>query len=399
MNNPSQIWLKEQRVLVSGGAIGDLSIVRALKKMGLTVFTSGNRPNDIAHKDADGYIPCDYTDHIGLTNICRENRINFLVPSAHDLAAVTAAKVAHTLGYPGFDTPELSEIIHSKDLLRTRYKQSGGRVPEFSIINSHQDLLTLTSKMNYPVIVKPVDLTGGTGVSICDDFEDVRKAYNKALEVSQNKRIIVEQLLMGTYHGLSCLIEAGKIVFSFADNEFYLYSKTRVSGTSFPTTVTQDSITALKSEIEKFSQENNLVDGLLHVQFIETPSGPFLLEMCRRTPGDAYPLFVSKSVGFDYSTQIVRYFLGQRFGGVTPENHGTCHARFVLMPRMLGSFYGIEYPEIPQLESILDFRQKGELVASTENWTAGIFFFQSGNYIFDTEFFLKCKAAILAIVA
>jgi hypothetical protein len=399
MNNPSQFLLKDQRVLVSGGAIGDLSVIRALKKMGLTVFTSGNRPNDIAHKDGDGYIPCDYSDHLGLTNICREYKINFLVPSAHDLAAIAAAKVAHTLGFPGFDTPELSEIIHSKDLLRMRYRDCGGRVPEFSIINSHIDLESLRSIINYPVIVKPVDLTGGTGISICNDFEDMQNAYEKALEVSQNKRIIVEQLLSGTYHGLSCLIESGKIVFSFADNEFYLYSKTRVSGTSFPTTVANDSIAILKSEIEKFSQENNLVDGLLHVQFIGTPSGPYLLEMCRRTPGDAYPLFVSNSVGFDYSTQIVGYFLGLSLGGVIPENHGTSHARFVLMPQMVGSYEGMEYPEIPQLKYVLDFRQKGDLVSSTENWTSGIFFFQSDNYGFDIEFFLKCKEVILAIVA
>jgi biotin carboxylase len=399
MNSSTQILLKNQKVLVSGGAVGDLSIVRALKKIGLTVFTSGNRPTDIAHKDADGYIPCDYTDHVGLTNICREYGINFLVPSAHDLAAVAAAKVAHTLGFPGFDTPELSEIIHSKDLLRKRYKVSGGRVPEFSIINSPNELLTLTSKISFPVIVKPVDLTGGTGISICNNFEDLRNAYYKALEVSHNKRIIVEQLLSGTYHGLSCLIEDGKIVFSFVDNEFYLYSKTRVSGTSFPTTVSQDSITALKSEIERFSQENFLVDGLLHIQFIETPSGPYLLEMCRRTPGDAYPIFVSNSVGFDYSTLIVRYFLGQSLGGVVPESHGSYHARFVLMPQLLGSFRGMEYPEIPQLESILDFRHIGELIASTENWTAGIFFFKSDNCAFDIEFFLECKSAIRAIVA
>jgi biotin carboxylase len=314
------------------------------------------------------------------------------------LAAVAAAKVAHTLGFPGFDTPEMSEIIHSKDLLRRRYKECGGRVPDFSIINSPTDLISLRSKINYPVIVKPVDLTGGTGISICNDFEDVHKAYDKALEVSQNKRIIVEQLLIGSYHGLSCLIESGKIVFSFADNEFYLYSKTRVSGTSFPTTVSQDSITALKSEIERFSQENDLVDGLLHVQFIETPSGPYLLEMCRRTPGDAYPLFVSNSVGFDYSTQIVRYFIGQRLGRVVPKSQGSRHARFVLMPHSLGSFQGLEYSETPQLKFILDFRQKGELISSTENWTAGIFFFQSDNSTFDIEFFLKCKAAIRAII-
>lgn len=399
MSDASKISLSSQRVLVSGGAIGDLSIIRALKKLGLTVLTSGNRADDIGHKYSDGYIPCDYTDHLGLINICREHRINFLVPSAHDLAAVAAARVAHTLGFPGYDKPGLSEIIHSKDLLRKRYKECGGRVPEFSVINSVTNLSTLRSKINYPVIVKPVDLTGGTGISICDNFEDVQMAYHKALEVSQNKHIIVEQFLMGTYHGLSCLIEDGKIIFSFVDNEFYLYSRTRVSGTSFPTTVSQQSITALKLEIEMFSQENDLVDGLLHVQFIETSSGPYLLEMCRRTPGDAYPHFVSNSVGLDYSTQIIRYFLGQRSGGGLPKNQDTFHARFVLMPPTPGKFDGIEYPEIPQLASILDFRHKGEIIGNTENWTAGIFFFQSKKYSFDLDFFMKCRATIRAKVS
>ena len=57
------------KVLVTGGAPGDLPIILAAKNLGLTVYSSGNRPNDVSHFYSDQYFNADYTNEEELLKV------------------------------------------------------------------------------------------------------------------------------------------------------------------------------------------------------------------------------------------------------------------------------------------------------------------------------------------
>ena len=153
-----------KRVLVTGGSIGDVPIIKSLKSAGHFVVTSGNVPADVGHNFSDIYDQCNYTDVKGLISICKKRRIDALVPSSHDLAAIAASYVAAEMHFPGFDTPDTSSIIHNKALLRDSLRESNCSFPEFFGIRSLKELEPAISSLGFPVIIKPVDLTGGNGI-------------------------------------------------------------------------------------------------------------------------------------------------------------------------------------------------------------------------------------------
>ena len=199
------------KVLVTGGAVGDLPVIRELKRKGHFVITSGSDIRGIGHAESDAYRPCDYTNVEGLVRLSIDERVDAIIPSAHDLAAIAAARVAKLLNFPGYDSPEISEMIHNKNSLRFSLKECGIPQPNFKVISSECDL-EQSRELQFPVIVKPVDLTGGNGISICEDFDSVRRAFLYARNLSKVQKVIIEEFIVGTYHGFTTMVSKGKVV-------------------------------------------------------------------------------------------------------------------------------------------------------------------------------------------
>src|SRR5699024_6774274 len=69
------------------------------------------------------------------------------------------------------------------------------------------------SKLSYPVLVKPSDGSGARGVAICKNEEEFKENYQLALEISKNKRVLVEEYVVG---------EEVTIFYLLLDGEMYL---------------------------------------------------------------------------------------------------------------------------------------------------------------------------------
>lgn len=58
-----------------------------------------------------------------------------------------------------------------------------------------------------------------------------------AFSISKAKKVVIEEFIEGTNHGLSCILINGKIQFHFCDNEHYYINKYMVSGASTQSSV------------------------------------------------------------------------------------------------------------------------------------------------------------------
>jgi glutathione synthase/RimK-type ligase-like ATP-grasp enzyme len=222
-----------KRVLVTGGAIGDIPVILEAKSMGYEVFTSGNRENDPGHKFSDYYIKADYSNVFLLSEIMSTNSITYLIPSCHDIAYVTASKVAEKFKLIGFDDHELSERIHRKDELAIAIQEAGLRCIESELINDCDDALEIFQRFDQRVVVKPTDMTGGRGVSFVFDLNHLSNAIQNARNESIAKSVLIQKYISGTEHGFTAILKEKKVIFSLIDDEYRFLNRYRVAGTIF----------------------------------------------------------------------------------------------------------------------------------------------------------------------
>ena len=83
--------------------------------------------------------------------------------SANDFSALSCAYTAENLGFPGHDNYETAQIIHHKDKFRAFAEAKNITIPKaISISKDRQEPLNFN--LNFPLMVKPVDLSGGRAV-------------------------------------------------------------------------------------------------------------------------------------------------------------------------------------------------------------------------------------------
>jgi len=150
-----------------------------------------------------------------------DNKVTAICPCSNDFSAISSAYAAEKLNLPGHDSYETSLIIHHKDRYRKFAIDNRIPSPYAEGFSEPAAAIRFAKNISPPVLIKPVDLSGGKGIAKITDKKDIEKSVNRAFTISKSKRIIIEKFLEGSRHGFSAFIRNGKVVFHFSDNEHY----------------------------------------------------------------------------------------------------------------------------------------------------------------------------------
>ncbi len=300
-----------EKVLLLNGGHSELTMLEELHHLGKYVITSGNLPNSFVHKYADEYIQADYSDKERILEIAKENHVDGVVSCAHDYGIITAAYVSENLGFAGHDSYDVTCMLHQKDRFKQFAMENELAVPASSNFSSLEEALSACRQLAYPVIVKPVDLTSGAGVTRVDDLDSYEAAVRKAFAVSKRKAIVVEQFVEGTYHSFSTFLVDKKVVAYYSDNEYsYVYSFS-IDTSAGPASYVDDVREILIEQAEKIAGLLDLKNGVFHMQYVlDKKKKPYIFDITRRCSGDLYSEPVEHSTGIPWTRWIVMSELG-----------------------------------------------------------------------------------------
>lgn len=297
-------------MLIAGGGYADIPLIQAAKKLGFYVITSGNRPDELGHRYSDEYQNADFSAPDTMLDLSRSLNISAICACCNDFSALSCAYVAEKMGLPGHDSFEIANIIHHKDRYREFALSNDILTPRAKGAHNIGEALQAVDSLTFPLIIKPVDLTGGKGVSTINEPGQAQEALEKAFTISRAKRVVVEEFIEGTRHGFSAFLRNGRVVFYFWDNEYYYLNPYLVAAASAPGLVPYDVRRRLFEVSESIASLLSLKTGIFHIQYILHKGKPVIIEICRRAPGDLYIKLVEHATGVDYAEWIVRASAG-----------------------------------------------------------------------------------------
>ncbi len=363
-------------MLIAGGGYADIPLILSAKKLGYHVITTGNRPNELGHLYSDEYYQADYSDIKAMLTLSKQLNISAICACCNDFSALSSAYVAEKLGLPGHDSYEIAKKIHHKDLYRQFALKHNIPSPIAMGFKNIKAAINFIDSLSFPLLIKPVDLTGGKGISIINNITQARPALQKAFSASSAKRIVVEEYITGTRHGFSAFLLNGRIVFFFSDNEHYFKNPYLVSAASTPSIVSAKIEKKLCLESEKIASLLSLKTGIFHVQYILREGEPVIIEICRRAPGDLYLKLVEYSTGVLYSDWIVKASAGLDCNGLSYVKPKGFFTRHCVMSAKLGKITNILFDSSIEKNIIekLMWWKKGDTVTDVMTSKLGIVF-------------------------
>lgn len=353
------MFLKNKgKLLITGGSHSEYPIILAAQKMGWYVISTGNDEGSLGHITADKYVKGDFSDKEWVLDLAKKENVQAIVSGANDFAYISTAYACEKLGFPGHDSYETAKTIHIKNYFREMTEKIGIKTPRIRKCSCESEVRNAVKEIGFPLLVKPVDLTGGKGVRRCIELNETLEAFRGAMEVTRENYVILEDFITGTCHGATTLLKNHKVVWHIVDNEQYGINKYLVLGACSPSDIPQYAEYTLINDIEKIAKYCNLVDGLFHVQFImDKDNYPVMIDPCRRMPGDLYVLLAKYTTGVDYPAEIVKSECGESLQDCyVIENNFI--ARECIMTSRKGIIKEVHIEE--ELEPLIIYKHMGE---------------------------------------
>ena len=192
-----------KKLLILGGNAETIPLVEMSNNMGIKTIVASSVPDEPAKMVAWKASDVDGMDVPGLVALAREEEVDGVLVGVADMLVPAYCKVCNALDLPCYATEEIVNVFAFKDIFKATCESYGVHgVPEFYLDEnmSEEDI----AKIQFPVMVKPVDSASGQGISKCENIDELKRAVSYALSFSKKRRFIVERYMncddMGMYY-------------------------------------------------------------------------------------------------------------------------------------------------------------------------------------------------------
>lgn len=215
------------------------------------------------------------------------------VIATDDAAVALAAIVAEALGLSA-NAPDSAILTQRKDLARRRLQEHRLPIPDFRVIDLSSAIVEQLLGLEYPVVVKPVSMSGSRGVIRANDQQQCLAAINRIKPLLQElpsfderQSILIEGFIAGEEVAFEGLLHQGKLrqltVFDkpepmegpFFEESFYIS----------PTRHSTERQQLIQQRVSEACAAYGLREGPVHAELKLYGDQAYLIEMASRTIG------------------------------------------------------------------------------------------------------------------
>ena len=296
-----------------------------------------------------------------------------------DSSTELAAKASAELRLP-YNPLAAVTLSRRKDLARQCLAQHGVPIPEFHIVNLEISLEPQLININYPVVVKPVALSGSRGVIRANNYNELVHAIQRIemilkkegdQEHKSRHSLLVESFIAGDEVALEGMLHNGELeilnVFDkpdpldgpFFEETYYIT----------PSRHAQKILNELHQVVTDACTAYGLKEGPIHAECRINDKGVWVLEVAARTIGGLCGRLLQFGTGHSLEELVLTQAMGKSLSNVSIKNDAAGVLmipipRAGILKRVEGQF---EASRIEFIESVeIQIREGYELVPLPE---------------------------------
>lgn len=300
-------------ILILGGGLAQLGLIKTAKSMGLRVVVVGIKGDYPGYPLADKVYYEDIFDKEAVLKVAKEESINGICMVCSDFALSTMGYVNDQLGLNGL-SEKCAEDSSDKYKMKQLLMDGGVPTPRYATLKNDADVSRAIKELNFPLIVKAVDLQGSRGIYICRNEKELVNNYKKSIEESWQDYCIVEEYIEGDEFGAQAFIQNGEVLFVEAHGDQIKRSDARnvPVGHYVPLYACNDSRNEeIKDIVGKAIHAMGFNNCAVNVDLIEKDGKPYIIELTGRAGANSLPEMMSGYFGFNYYEMILDNALGK----------------------------------------------------------------------------------------
>lgn len=296
-----------KKILILGVAPVQFDAIIELKKQGYEVHAIAQKRDGIGADYADYFSEINFMDTEKTIDYIKENKIDVVYSVGSDLAMPQASKISEALDMPRFVSEETARICNNKTLMRQTLGYDFEGNVKFQVVDNVEQKPIL----KYPFIVKPADSQGQRGISIVNNDEEYKKAFELAQSYSRSKLVINEEYIKGTEISVNCYMVNGEMKFMESSDRvtwkkyFGLIHKHELPAK----VLTKDSEEKLRNILENAANKVGITNGPLYAQIKVENDNPYIIEITPRLDGCHMWNILTKYTGVNLIKLVFNHLL------------------------------------------------------------------------------------------
>jgi len=277
------------------------------------------------------------------------------IVAADDDATIIAAMLAARLNLPG-NHPASVEKTRNKLSMRHALAEGGLPSPAFFAAKIDSPPENYLSKVEFPVVLKPLLLSGSRGVIRADNREEFVAAFHRIATLLRDreffqmrraaaKRLLVESYISGREAAVEGLLTAGQLrvlaIFDKPDPLEGPFFEETIYVT--PSRLPPETQHAIHRAVSSACKILGLQHGPIHAEARLNEQGVFILEVAARTIGGLCSRTLKFGAGLSLEELVLRHASGENVGEMLNLT-GAAGVMMLPIPRSgrLRAVHGIE---------------------------------------------------------
>ena len=310
-------------IIAPHGSYRTFAFIQAAQSLSIKTLIASEGKHSVIGAYANG-IHLDFTHaeklYEQLLNAIRGFNIVGVI-ATDDYTTELAARIAHHLDLPHND-PQAVLLTQRKDLARDRLKAHGVNKPEHWRLDLILDLDEQLGQIEYPVVVKPVALSGSRGVIRADNELELRQAISRDRELlnsmndlneAAKRYLLVEKYIDGVEVAIEAMLYSGqlKILTIFDKPEPLVGPFFEESYYISPTKQTQVMQDRLQALLQQACQAYGLTEGPIHAECRIKDGEAYIIEVAARTIGGMCARLLSVGTGHSLEKIVLLHAMGR----------------------------------------------------------------------------------------
>lgn len=322
--------LKDKKLLILGANPETIPLVRTANDLGVRTLVTSNITNDAAKKYAWKAFDIDGMNVPELIALATKEKVDGVLVGVADILVPTYCKVCNALNMPCYASQDIVDVFSYKDVFKATCERYGIHgIPEFYIDSDlkKEDI----EKIEFPVMIKPVDGYSGLGMTVCYNSDELKAAVEKALSVSKCKRFITERYMvcedMGLYYTFKDgYCSASCIYDRYTTNEQQGVSRVCLGGT-YPSKYIDKYFERMHKNAVRMFKEIGIKNGVLMLSAFYENGEFYVYDTGFRLQGEAPHLLMKAIHGFDQREMLIRFALTGSEGDINLEMEDSARLR------------------------------------------------------------------------
>lgn len=361
--------MKKTGIMILGAGVMQLPAYEAAIKNNWTVIAADGNAQAPCRVKADLFLHIDLKDRIGLADaaleIKEEMNLQGVFTCGTDFSN-SVAWIAEKLNLPGINYQTALDCT-DKYRMRQRFFENKIPSPGFCELSIDMDFPKEVSKLEYPLVVKPVDNMGGRGVITVPDKNYLDTAVREAIKYSRTGRAIAEEFMDGDEYSIDSLVLSKDeiIITGFADRHIYYPPCFIEMGHTLPSKLASRETEELFSVFKDAVKALGITSGAAKGDVKLTSKGVMIGEIAARLSGGYMSGWT-----YPYASGVSLVEEGMKIAlGMIPVkieetlNRTSSERAYISIPGVIENLEGIEEAhEAEEIKDIFILAEEGERV-------------------------------------